>query len=264
MLTHCILSVDFTDEWQRTLDHLPALIPLLGIQRLTLVYAVEGFRRKRLEDDPAIAEQSLAELARRLGEELGVQTASQVRRGFAASEVLQAARDLGADGVIALNRSHSAARELLVGNVAVNLARMCKLPLLILSSDGAVIEPHAPLVFATDGSPAARSAEKLFSQLVAAGSHGLAVWVDADAHDDEDEAHRVLSSLTGQFENVAARRLKGSAVEQIVQAAADEQAALLIIGKRGTTPIVELLIGSVAEGVARESRQPVLLVPHNG
>ena len=264
MFKHCVLSVDFTPEWERTLDHLPALMPLLGIERLTLVYAVEGFKRQCSEDDPAIAERNLADLALRITSELGVQADNQVRHGFAASEVLQAARDTAADGVIALNRSHSASRELLVGNVVVNLARMSKLPLLILSSDGAVVEPHAPVVFATDGSAAARSAEKVFSALVSAGSHGLAVWVDADQHDDEEEAHRVLSSLASQHENVAARRLKGSAISEIVKAAEDEQAALLIIGKRGTTPIVELLIGSVAEGVARESRQPVLLVPTNG
>jgi nucleotide-binding universal stress UspA family protein len=37
--------------------------------------------------------------------------------------------------------------------------------------------------------------------------------------------------------------------------------SLLIIGKRGVTPINELMLGSVAEYVVRESLTPVLLVP---
>ncbi|WP_304641030.1 universal stress protein [Pseudomonas sp.] len=261
MFKHCVLAVDYSSEWDKALDYLPAIKPLLGFEQLTLVYVVETYRRRRIEDSEASAQGHLKELASRIRDELGVTVDFQVRSGFAASEVLDVAKRQHADAVITLNRSHSAGRELFLGNISMNLARMSRLPLVILSSDGNIVAPDAPVVFATDGSPSGNAARRCFEELVKQGRHGLAVWVDADSHDDEDAAHRILTDLSARHPNVAARRLRGSAADQINQTAVDEKAALVIVGKRGSTPISELMLGSTAESIARECRQPVLLVP---
>ncbi|MCL5042949.1 MAG: universal stress protein [Gammaproteobacteria bacterium] len=261
MLKHCVVGVDYSPEWDRTLDYLPAIKQLVGLERLTLVHVVESFKRQRTQDQAGVAEGHLKGLAEQLTADLGIAVDYEVRTGFAASEILEAAKKHEADGVIALNRSHSASREVLVGNIVVNLARMTKLPLLIVASDGAIAEPGAPVILGTDGSGPAKVAQRWFEDFVRQGSHGLALWVDADEHDDEDEAHRTLTTLSSEYSNVATRRLKGDVSHELVNTANEEKAALVIIGKRGSTPILDLLIGSSAEAVVRESRQPVLLIP---
>ncbi|SDT87629.1 universal stress protein [Halopseudomonas salegens] len=261
MLKHCIVGVDYSPEWDRTLEYLPAIKLLAGLEHLTLVHVVESFKRQRTRDQPGAAEGHLKHLAEQLSADLGIAVDYVVRSGFAASEILEVAKTRAADGIIALNRSHSASREVLIGNIVINLARMTRIPLLVIASDGAIAEPGAPIILGTDGSAPAKAAQHWFEGFVRQGNHGLALWVDADEHDDEEEAHRSLSNLSSAFSNVATRRLKGDATDQLVKTASEEKAALLIIGKRGNTPIQDLLIGSTAESVVRESRQPVLLIP---
>jgi nucleotide-binding universal stress UspA family protein len=261
MLKHCILSVDYSADWDRTLDYLPAIIPLMGVQQLTLVHVIETFRRQHIHDNQAVVEGKLKALASKLSADLGLQVEVAVRRGFAASELLETARQHSADAVITLNCSHSSSREILRGNIALNLARMTRIPLLILPLDGKVPEPDGLIMLATDGSASAHAAEARFHDFMHKGHHGLVIWVDDDEVEDDEEAKRCLTAISGQHANATVQRLKGSPAKEIAKAAEQENAALLIIGKRGTTPIKELLLGSTAEAIARQARRPVLLVP---
>lgn len=261
MLRHCIIGVDYSPEWEHTLAHLPAIKALLGIESLTLVHVIESFKRQRTQDQPGAIEGYLQSLSDRISAELGVSVDHEVRSGFAASEIIAVANERNADGIIALNRSHSASREKLVGNIVINLARMSKLPLLVLASDGVITGTDAPVILGTDGSVAAQAAQRWFETLVKGGNPGLALWVSADQLDNAEQAEQVLTALDSSFAHVSTRQLQGDATEQLVNTASEEKAALVIIGKRGSTPIQELLIGSTAESVVRESRQPVLMIP---
>ena len=71
----------------------------------------------------------------------------------------------------------------------------------------------------------------------------------------------MLEGLSSEYSQVSVQRLKGSPGKEIVEAAQQEDVTLLVIGKRGATPISELPLGSVAEYIARESHNPTLLVP---
>jgi nucleotide-binding universal stress UspA family protein len=261
MLKHCVLTVDYSGDWERTLDYLPGLLALLQCERLTLVHVVEVFKRRALQDAADVIEENLKDIAGRIGEQLQLAVDWEVRSGFAASQIVDVAKVRKADGIIALNRSHSSAREYFMGNIVLNLARLSHLPLVVISSDGVVATEAAPVMLATDGSDATRVARDWFERFVKAGRDGVAVWVDSDRHDDEAEAHRTLAVLTSTYPNVSCRHLQGDAVSKLVEEAAELDVALLIIARRGTTPIEHLPIGKVAEGVVRKSRQPVLLLP---
>lgn len=263
MLKHCVLGFDYSESWQKTHDRLPPILQLVGVQKLTLVYVVDTTRRVSIEDSEAAAASHLQELAGNLHAELGIDVDYEVRRGFAASELHEAARRHKANGLIVLNQSHSASRALFYGNIALNLARLTRLPLLVIPGDGPAIEPSGTLLLATDGSPAAQVAQRAFEHLLDEGRHGLVLWVETDEFDNATAINEQIAALVGRHNHVVARRGKGAAVREIVKTAEAEQAALVILGKRGTTPIQDLMIGSTAEGVARESRQPVLLIPAN-
>lgn len=263
MLKHCILGFDYSESWDKTRERLPSILKLADIEQLTLVYAVDTSRRINIEDSAAVAAEHLEELSSRLTAELGIPTGFDVRRGFAATELHEAARRLKADGIIVLNQSHSAGRALFYGNTTLNLARLTRLPLLIIPADGAAIEPDGLVMLATDGSRPAQVAQRAFEHFLTRGQPGLVLWVETDEYDNRAVIDEQVSALVSRHDRVAVRHTRGSAVREIVKMAADEQAALLVIGKRGTTPIQDLMIGSTAEGVARESRQPVLLIPVN-
>lgn len=263
MLKHCVLGFDYSESWQKTCDRLPPILKLAGVQRLTLVHAVDTTRRASIEDSEAAAASHLQELAGNLNAELGIDVDYEVRRGFAATALHEAARRHKANGLIVLNQSHSASRALFYGNITLNLARLTRLPLLVIPGDGAAIEPSGTLLLATDGSPPAQVAQRAFEHFLGDGRHGLVLWVETDEFDNAAAINEQIAGLVGRHDHVVARRGKGSAVREIVKTAEAEQVALVILGKRGTTPIQDLMIGSTAEGVARESRQPVLLIPAN-
>lgn len=263
MLKHCILGFDYSESWQRTCDLLPPILQLAGVQRLTLVYAVDTTRRNNVEDSEAVADKHLEKLAATLSAELGIPVDHEVRRGFAASELHDVAQRRKADGIIVLNQSHSAGRALFLGNITLNLARLTQVPLLIIPADSRAIEPSGTILLATDGSRPAQVAQRAFERFIDSGRHGLVLVVETDELDDTTAIYEQTADLVSRNDHVVARKAKGAAIREIVKIAEAEQVALVILGKRGNTPIQNLMIGSTAEGVARECRQPVLLIPAN-
>ncbi len=75
------------------------------------------------------------------------------------------------------------------------------------------------------------------------------------------ELEAVAATLRGQGAEVNGEVRSGSVVNELLQAADEHGADLIAIGKRGRNPVIDLLLGSVAEGVCRHSRLPVLLIP---
>ncbi|MBX3703692.1 MAG: universal stress protein [Steroidobacteraceae bacterium] len=55
--------------------------------------------------------------------------------------------------------------------------------------------------------------------------------------------------------------LQGATVETLVAEAGKLSAELIVLGSHGHGAVYDLLVGSVAEGVVRRSKVPVLLVP---
>ena len=72
MLKHCILGYDYSESWDKTHDRLPSLLRLAGVERLTLVHAVDTTRRINIEDSEAVAAGHLAKLSANLSAELGI------------------------------------------------------------------------------------------------------------------------------------------------------------------------------------------------
>lgn len=265
MFKHCVLGVDFSENWDQALSMLPTLAKNLGIERLTLVYVDELHRwqRKKAEESQS-RDVQLAHLEQELNEKMPFKVSHQLREGFPASELLRSAADLGADAVIVTNRSHSPARELFLGNVSLNVARMARLPVVVLPVEAEPETTSGPIILATDGSDAARGAETVFGRLLRGEQSGQILLVE---NEDDAAAGRDLKghidSIAQTFDrDVVARSVAGlEPAEVIVETAAKEKAAMIVIGKRGHTPIKELMLGSTAEQVCRLSQNPVLLVP---
>lgn len=229
MLKHCVLGFDYSESWQKTCDLLPPILQLAGVQKLTLVYAVDTTRRGSVEDSEAAAASHLEKLAQTLSAELGIPVDHDVRRGFAATELHEAARLHKADGLIVLNQSHSAGRALFYGNITLNLARLTHLPLLIIPADTPPIEPQGTVLLATDGSSPAQVAQRAFERLLGGNRRGLVLWVETDEFDNTAVINEQVNELISRHEQVVVRHTRGSAVREIVKTADDEQVALVVL-----------------------------------
>ncbi len=79
--------------------------------------------------------------------------------------------------------------------------------------------------------------------------------------DDVHELHSLARSVESEGFNCRALILEGVAANQLVQAANDLNADLLILGNHGHSPLYDTLIGGTAPGVIQFAKQKVLLVP---
>jgi nucleotide-binding universal stress UspA family protein len=79
------------------------------------------------------------------------------------------------------------------------------------------------------------------------------------------DEHRRLEELAERLRQADVRAthlmLQGSTVESIVDQTERFEADLVVIGSHGHSALFHLLAGSVAQGVLRQSRVPVLVVP---
>lgn len=260
MLEHLILTVDYSKDWEPAMERLPLLLKLFGTKNLTLVYIIETHKRLHQEDAEGAVKGKLKSLCEELGEQLSVNTDFRVGRGFVASQVLEIAKTIQADGIVVCNRSHSAAKELFFGNTALNLARKTKLPLLVIPIDRSLPSAEEEILFATDGSDASLNAQACFENLITSGHDGRVLWVKSDQPEDEDILQRI-DALASQYANVHRNVVTGRPVPEITRAIETNKPALTVLGKRGATPMEDLPLGSTTEKVAAASTQPVLIVP---
>lgn len=81
------------------------------------------------------------------------------------------------------------------------------------------------------------------------------------------EKHRELQKIADDLKSegikITPRLMQGVTVDSIIKEQEKFKADLIIIGSHGHGAMYNLLMGSVVEGVIRESKIPVLVVPVN-
>lgn len=76
-----------------------------------------------------------------------------------------------------------------------------------------------------------------------------------------DRLETLRRELEAQGLHVFAREREGAVVEEILAAAQEISADLIVMGSHGHGSVYNLLVGSVTEGVLKANRYPLLLVP---
>src|SRR3954468_11460654 len=206
-----------------------------------------------------------------------------VLRGRPATALVEEATRVGADLAIGGSRGHGSISRLLLGSVSAELVDQAPCPVLVSRTPSI-----GRVIFATDGSVPSGAAEAVLSSWTIFDDLPIHVVSVADVSEpwhtgiapgmyrQVSEAHaKDLVDSRGEHARVAeetAERLRavgrraepvtrtGDAAAEIIAAAADLGADLVVIGSRGRTGLARVVLGSVARNGLQGSTTSVLVV----
>jgi nucleotide-binding universal stress UspA family protein len=205
-----------------------------------------------------------------------------VIRGRAADVINDLAAEIGADLIVTGSRGRGRVESMLLGSVATEVATGAPCPILV--ARGASV---SRLRGATDGSDGATAIpERLGAWGIFRGRHAdtIAVWVpdgpafelmvdlytlgkerfaglqEESAEKARADAEAMAESLTSIEIPATAHVRKGDRAREILAAAKDLSADLIVTGSRGLGAVDRLLLGSVARNVVTHAHCSVLVV----
>ena len=203
-------------------------------------------------------------------------------RGLSVSEsLLESALDLQCDLMVMGTHGRRGLRHLLLGSVAEEIVRTATVPVITVRESADTEECSAGSILVSHDfsqrSEAAVAVAREWALALGAEVHLLHVvepvvypeFYAVDVMPDE-VLHRIEERSVEAMEAAAAAQLQGvthtfevvtgRAVDAILDVADPARFDLVIMGTRGLSGLQHLLLGSVAEGVVRRSRLPVLTV----
>jgi nucleotide-binding universal stress UspA family protein len=201
-----------------------------------------------------LADGELAEL-----DAAGVAATVFVRRWLAVDTLLERAAETGA-GLIVLGPHGQGPRRLSIGSTSSAVARAATVPVVVVRGDAAAAPPRR-VVVGFDGSPAAEAAAAAVARWFPAARVLAASVAAGETH---LEGTRLLDRLAAQGvdpERAEAITLEGDPAAALLDFAETGRADLLAIGRRGSTGLAGLLLGSVSEKLLQLAACP-LLVAH--
>lgn len=211
--------------------------------------------------DTLLAETETALLAER--PQLAIE--KQLLSGPAALALTMRASAVGADLVVVGHRGHGRLEGLLLGSVAHQVAEIADQPVLVARGR---VQPLRGAVIAVgvDGSSAAVTAAEQAAKLAAAvGARLLVAHAAPKSTAATMETRNVVAKMAGVLERAAHRPvgdrlLHGDAVDALCNLAEEPEVALIVVGRKGTSAALRLLLGSVANGLLQLAPKPVLIV----
>ncbi|AMQ18588.1 universal stress protein [Thermococcus peptonophilus] len=276
MFEKILYPTDFSDISLHALHNcLPDLFEL-GAKELYLLHVIDitvaELQAFELEE---IYKNKLEELAKTL-RETGIDVKTSVRIGIPSLEIAEEAESIGADLIISPSVGENVWRQMFLGSTASNLVRATKRPVLLLKyskKDDSFELPvkcselfQRPLValdFSECSEKITNAVEKFREQiekgiLLHSVDYGKIDELEKNIDAAKKRLDEVAEKLGVEFEKEV---MVGTASQAIIGTALAKKATLIVIGKKGRSIIKELILGSTAERVIRDSKLPVLLVP---
>jgi nucleotide-binding universal stress UspA family protein len=285
-INNVMVPTDFSEPSNMALNYGVALARAFRAQ-LTLVHILEPAPPLEITTAAgmeAFEEQRREEASQRLGtmlspedeDDLNVQIV--LKSGNARETIAAAVREYGADIVVMGTHGRGRLGRFLLGSTTNALLRRLPVPVVTVCHATAT-RTMKRILFATDLSDASRigftfaadmaktlgaelTAIHVLGELVSGGELGIGLQTPESAI---EEAHRRLA----EFVEEGARRgikvgttvARGHAATQIVKAAAEGEADLIVLAIERKGVIERVLLGTTAEQLIRETSTPVLSVP---
>ncbi|MCD6372407.1 MAG: universal stress protein [Thermococcus sp.] len=253
----------------------PKLISM-GVRELYLIHVVDitmaEFEAFELEE---LYREKLEKLAKEL-EKKGTKVEPIVTIGLPSIEIAETAEEKGVDLIVLPSVGENIWRRMFMGSTASNLARATKKPVLILKYEkeedkikllGKCDEIFSRPLIALDFSKCSLKIIKTVRKFQEAIERAILLHSVDYGNVDELEHNIILAkknlekTARGLKVESETEVLVGSASQAIIGMALSKNASVIVIGKKGRSFLKDLLLGSTAERVMRDSKLPVLLVP---
>lgn len=281
-----MVATDFSERSDRALRRATLLAKQFGTT-LTLVHAVDDDRPPRIiEHEAADATALLREQAATLQTLDGVASEARVVLGAPAATLVQATRDIAPDLLVIGPHRRRLLRDVFVGTTAERTIRAVACPVLMANAPPA--GPYRHVLLTTDLSEGSREAMQVHAGLGLRGTVGQSLLHVFDApalrlamahaipQDDsaeylEGERKSAAGALEefmaaarmGPWEKVLRHR-RTTDRNEILAAATEIKADLIVLATQGKRGVGKLLLGSVTEQVLRDSPIDVLAIPPAG
>jgi len=271
-----LYPTDFSEVSLHALEHCIPDFFRMGTRELHLLHVVDitiaEFEAFELEE---VYRERLEGVAGKLGEK-GIEAKVHVTIGIPSIEIAETAQRENVDLVVVPSLGENAWRGMFVGSTASNLARTTRKPVLLLkyvregNSFKLPLECsnmfRRPLVAVDFSKCSIRVVQTVrkFIEHVEAGvlvhsvDYGGIDELEHNINAAKKNFEKLSHGLDGKFEPEVT---VGAASRAIIGTAIAKDSTLIVLGKKGRNFLKDLILGSTAERVIRDSKLPVLLVP---
>lgn len=234
------------------------------------------------DQESKLAHDSLAAAEAALRRE-GIIVTTELRDGDAAGQILDAAKEYGAELLVVGSKGLTGLDEFLLGSVSRNVAKHAKCPVLVVRGPATRFQK---VLLAVDVSDHSRQAAEFLGQMpLPTDVEVTALHVvrpyspfpgilptdrpefDSAVEDVRAQHLKAAEGLVseagkrvGQMPRITTCVRTGGPSEEVLRFAAEWGADLLIVGARGTSLIEGLLVGSVADRVLKDAKCSTLIV----
>jgi nucleotide-binding universal stress UspA family protein len=296
MLQHILVGLDGSLLAETILAYVSTLAKSLGaeVALLHVVHLSEDMQRGEPSHllQPAIqhaetqAREYLSRVAQRLTDS-GLTVRSQVRVGDAATEIVRAAQQEGAELIALATHGRSGLQRWVYGSVAEKVLHTTSTPLLLVrptDEQGAAPLALTQIVVPLDGSSLAETALPLAETLAARAKASLVLLrvvevlsldfggpigmsyasypqlLDSLQEAAEDYLTQLTLPLRGKDFSVHTEASVGLPADKIVKYAHEHPGSLIVMTTHGRTGLPELVLGSVARRVVLHGNTPILIL----
>lgn len=267
MFTHVLIAVDFSRAWSLLQQRLMWLRAKgKGVEKVTLAHIISPKEIPHpTADDIQHYQQLLEEEAEPL-KDISLDVTCVVAPGKPSECLARLAEQHAPDVILLGCQGQGVMQNMLLGSTAQRLAHLSETPLWLEPMDALPEHDHVftTLVLATDGSPAALSADRMFQALSHHFENRVAIMAEAllvaDGRSIED-AQLHLAAMEARVPKLDTVIVSGGARHALIEEAKAWQADLVIIGQQGHSRLKERLLGSTAQALLEGINCPVLVVP---
>lgn len=276
MPRNALVPTDGSPLSKDALEHAIAMFPDGDI---TLIHVIDS-RYTALADDDLRPERQFSD-SYDLAEDHNIEVETEIRVGHPAREIVTYSAEHDIDEIIMGSHGREGASRILLGSVAESVLRRAPVPVTIVRPRQRVGEKHhlVPIDDSEQSIKALEYALTVFPDVETTILHaidplethygeGQLVHSKAEYEEIEADAEQLLADaldLAQEFDgNVTAKKIvewgPNRPADAILDYVADNDVDHVIMGSHGRSGVSRVLLGSVAETVARRSPAPVTVV----
>lgn len=281
MIKRLLFPVDFSMVSEHAMGNcIPKFFSTGVAEELVLIHVIDTTALPDIMDEYRKEVKEKLENVAKEFREMGINVVDcVVRIGTPSIEIARVADEKNVDIIYMPAKGENLLRHMVIGTTASNVARVARKPVLLVKYEWdkakrsvkcywdarRVFEkPLIALGLGTCSGHIVDTVKALFEDYVKSAT--LFHVVDYGKHSEIDKnvekAMEQLKCYSKQFKfECDVEVVAGIAAEEIIREAVVRGSTLIVLGKKSRSRIKELLMGSTAEAVVRNSVLPVLLVP---